>query len=254
MAAHADHRLYLTRVMHRRLTPVGYRFEYPVFSLLLDIDRLGDLGLRLLSVNRFNLLSFHEADHGPRDGSPLRPWADALLARWGIDLEGGRIRLLCFPRLLGYVFNPLSLWYCTHRDGSLLAVICEVSNTFGEHHSYLLHEGGAPMEWPARGSARKCFHVSPLMGMDARYDFRLGQPAERLDVLIRQYTGEGLALVASQTGKGRPLDDRACLRALARTPLMTFKVMAAIHWQALRIWLKGAPFFPKPHPPTDEVS
>ncbi|MGD2083702.1 MAG: DUF1365 domain-containing protein [Chromatiales bacterium] len=254
MACPSPHRLYLSRVMHRRMFPVEYRFDYPVFSLLLDIDRLEDKGPRLLSVNRFNLLAFHEADHGPRDGSALRPWADTLLARHGIDLEGGRIQLLCFPRLLGYAFNPISIWYCSHRDGSPRAVICEVHNTFGEHHFYLLHDQGRPMAWPARGGAEKRFHVSPLIGMEGHYEFRLDRPADRLNVLIRQYTPEGLMLVASQTGRGRVLDDRALLRALARTPLMTFKVMAAIHWQALKIWLRGAPFFPKPEPPPNEVS
>jgi DUF1365 family protein len=240
--------------MHRRLFPVRYRFSYPVFSLLLDLDRLEEARSRLLSVNRLNLLAFHESDHGPRDGSPLRPWADDLLARRGIDLEGGPIRLLCFPRLLGYAFNPLSIWYCSHRDGSLRAVICEVRNTFGEGHFYLLHEQGRPMPWPARGGAEKRFHVSPLMGMEGHYEFRLERPGDRLGVLIRQFTPDGLMLVASQNGEGRALSDRGLLRALARTPLMTFKVMAAIHWQALRIWLRGASFFPKPEPPHNEVS
>lgn len=248
------HRVYFTRVMHKRLFPVQYRFEYRVFSLLLDIDALDRLP-RLLSIGRFNLFRFEPKDHGPGDGSPLRPWVESVLGERGIDLAGGRIRLLCFPRLLGYGFNPLSLWYCEHRDGSLRAVIAEVNNTFGERHCYLMANAGDPIAWPMRGVANKCFHVSPLMDMGGSYQFRLAQPAERLAVVIRQFDEDGrLKLVATQTGHGRPMTDRALLRAFARTPLMTFKVMVAIHWQALKIWLGGARYFPKPDPPFHEVT
>jgi DUF1365 family protein len=250
----APHRIYFTRVLHRRLVPVDYRFSYRVFSLLLDLDALSDLRLRFLSLNRFNLLSFHERDHGPRDGSPLKPWAEDLLRRKGIDIEGGRILLLCFPRVLGYGFNPLSIWYCHHRDGSLRAVIAEVNNTFGEHHFYLLCNAGLPLSWPVTQSVEKVFHVSPLMGMDARYDFRLADPSDRLSVLIKQFQNGELTLIASQQGAGYALSDKRLLAALFRVPLMTFKVVAAIHWQALKIWLRGAPFFPKPAPPVEKVT
>ena len=250
----APHRIYFTRVLHRRLVPVDYRFSYRVFSLLLDLDALSDMRLRFLSLNKFNLLSVHERDHGPRDGSPLKPWAEDLLRRKGIDIEGGRILLLCFPRVLGYGFNPLSIWYCHHRDGSLRAVIAEVNNTFGEHHFYLLCNGGLPLSWPVTQSVEKVFHVSPLMGMDARYGFRLADPKDRLSVLIKQFQGGELTFVASQQGGGFALNDKRLLVALFRIPLMTFKVMAAIHWQALKIWLRGAPFFPKPAPPVEKVT
>lgn len=253
----APHRLYLTQVMHRRLFPVRYRFVYRVFSLLLDLDALdtlGHSGSRWLSIGRFNLLSFHPADHGPRDGSPLRPWLDRLLGDHGIDLAGGPVKLLCFPRVLGVGFNPLSLWYCFHPDGGLRVVLAEVNNTFGEHHFYLLGRDRAPGDQPLRDAANKCFHVSPLIGMDAQYRFRLAVPDERLSVLIREYQDGRLMLVASQTGQGVPLNDRTLLRAWLRTPLATLKVVAAIHWQALKIWLRGAPFFPKPSPPRNEVT
>ncbi|TVQ84507.1 MAG: DUF1365 domain-containing protein [Chromatiaceae bacterium] len=252
--AASPHRIFFTRVMHRRLFPVQYRFDYRVFSLLLDIDALDRLPPRMVH-GRLPLFRFDLRDHGPRDGSPLRPWAEALLAARGIDLAGGRIRLLCFPRVLGLAFNPLSLWYCEHRDGGLRAVIAEVNNTFGEHHFYLLADGGWPIDWPLRGRARKCFHVSPLMDMQGSYHFRLSAPETALAVLIRQYDDDGrLKLVASQTGPGAPLTDATLTRAFRRTPLLTFKVLMAIHWQALKIWLRGARYFPKPDPPHQEVT
>jgi len=246
--------IYFTRVMHRRFEPVAYRFSYRVFSLLLDLDRLDASRQRWFSVNRFNLVGFHERDHGPRDGSPLRPWIEQLLSGHGIEIEGGRVQLLCFPRILGYGFNPLSLWYCHHRDGSLRAVLAEVNNTFGEHHFYLLSDGGDAMPWPVQHTVEKVFHVSPLMGMDASYDFRLRQPAQRLSISIEQHRSGRKQLTATQQGVGYPLSDRRLLFALASVPFMTLKVMAAIHWQALKIWLRGAPFFAKPEPPLEKVT
>jgi len=249
-------RFYFTEVMHRRLFPVQYRFVYRVFSVLLDIDRLAeaDRNTALFSHNRFNLMSFHDRDHGPRDGSALRPWMERQLAHYGIRLDGGRIELLCFPRVLGYGFNPLSLWYCYHRDGTLHAVLCEVSNTFGEHHGYLLHAEGAPMAWPVRDQHDKEFHVSPFIDMVARYHFRLSQPGESLQVVIREYQGPRLMLVAAQVGDVAPFTSRTLLRAALTIPFMTLKVMTLIHWQALKIWLKGAPFISKPAPPKEEIS
>ena len=248
--------LYMAQVMHQRRYPVGYRFAYRVFNLLLDIDRIEQTSsrLRCLSHNRFNLLSIHDRDHGPRDGSPLRPWLDELLAGHGVDLAGGRVRLLCMPRLLGYGFNPISLWYCEHADGRLRAVLCEVNNTFGEHHFYLLHEHGEPLPTPFRARATKRLHVSPLIGMHAEYAFQLAPPGERLAVHIREYAAEGLMLVATLAGRARELTDGNLLRAVAALPLMTLKVMAAIHWQALRIWLAGASYHRKPPAPREEVS
>ncbi len=249
-------RLYVGEVMHRRLFPVRYRFAYRVFSLLLDIDRLDEAAATtaVFSHNRFNVLSFHDADHGPRDGTPLRPWIDGVLARFGIDLAGGPVQLLCFPRVLGHVFNPLSVWYCRHRDGSLRAVLLEVSNTFGERHGYLLHEDGAALQWPLRQSRAKCFHVSPFVGMEADYQFRLGEPGERLEIGIREHQAQRLMLVAAQVAQARPFTTRHLLHAVAAIPLLTLKVMAMIHWQALKIWLGGAAFFPKPPPPREEVT
>ncbi len=250
----APHRIYFTRVLHRRLETVKYSFSYRVFSLLLDLDALPAMRSRFLSVNRFNLLSFNERDHGPRDGSPLKPWIEALLRCNGVEIDGGRVQLLCFPRLLGYGFNPLSVWYCFHSDGSLRAVLAEVNNTFGEHHFYLMSQEGEPLSWPVARSVNKVFHVSPLMGMDASYGFRLSEPTDRLSVVIHQYQNGKLTMIASQEGEGHELTDRHLLSALFRVPLLPFKIMAAIHWQALKIWLRGASFFHKPAPPIDKVT
>lgn len=246
--------LYLAQVMHRRCFPVRYRFTYRVFSMLLDIERIDETarGCALFSYNRFNVFSFYERDHG--DGGPLRPWIESVLSRAGITLEGGRIELLCFPRLFGYAFNPLAIWYCRHADGTLRAVLCQVRNTFGERHGYLLHDSGEVLDWPVRQSCEKCFHVSPFIGMNAHYRFRLSEPGKDLRVVIHEYQDGELMLSAAQTGHGAALSSIGLLRALARTPLMTFKVMAMIHWQALKIWLGGARFHKKPAPPQEDVS
>ncbi|MCP5153212.1 MAG: DUF1365 domain-containing protein [Ectothiorhodospiraceae bacterium] len=248
--------IYRASVVHRRLASPSTRFVYRVFSILVDVDRL-DVDVRrtrLLSHNRFNLLSIHDRDHGPRDGTALRPWAERLLARHGIELEGGRIRLLCFPRVLGYTFDPLSVWFCEHRDGTLRAVLCEVRNTFGESHVYLLAEGGRPLRAPVRSSATKVFHVSPFLDVAGEYTFRISAPGDRLDIGIRLARGGEPLLVAAYRGNAEPLRDAALVRALARMPLMTLKVMAMIHWEALKLWLRGARVRRKPSPPVDEVT
>ena len=249
--------LYFSRVMHRRLMPVRHRFDYRVFSLWLDIDQTSTLaaGLRLFSHNRFNLFSFHDRDHGRRDGSPLRPWVEAALADAGIDLAGGPIHLLCFPRVLGYVFNPISIYYCRHADGRLRAMLYEVRNTFGESHSYLIPVADdRPGDTPVIQSCDKRLYVSPFIGMQARYRFRLNDPGERLSVLIRQNVAEGELLIATMNGRRAPMTDRSLAQAFVTHPLMTLKVIGAIHWQALRLWRKGAKPQRRVPPPATPVS
>lgn len=248
--------LYIGSVMHRRLVQPALHFRYRHFGLLLDIDQLEhDLGgLRLLSRNRFNLFSFHDRDHGPRDGSPLRPWVEQVLRGAGIRLQGGSIRLLCMPRTLGYGFNPLSTWYCHHADGSLRAVLCEVRNTFGESHGYLLHQGGRPLSGTVRTSASKQFHVSPFFPVEGRYAFSIEPPAERVRIGIRLIRDEVVQLVAGQHGRRHSLSDRELLRLALRQPFSSLKVIASIHWQALRLLSRGARYHPKPQPPQQEIS
>ena len=248
--------IYPCQVMHQRLFPVHYRFRYRIVSALFDIDRLDALARdhRWFSLNRFNLFSLHTRDHGRRDGSPWRPWIEASLAEHGVHLDGGRIRLLAMPRILGYAFNPLSVWYCEHRDGRPRAVLLEVRNTFGEHHHYLLHEGGAPIHWPVRATKPKRFHVSPFIDMTPFYAFRLGEPGARLRITIQEYQNNELMLVATQSGQARAFSDRNLLRTFAAMPWATARIMVLIHWQALKIWLRGGRYHPKPKPPAQEVS
>ncbi len=247
--------LYFGTVVHHRLRPVRHELRYRVFSMLLDLDEIPALAgrLRLFSHNRFNLFSFHDRDHGTRRCEPARPYVEAQLARAGIALEGGPIRLLCFPRVLGYVFNPLSIYFCHHRDGTLRAVLYEVSNTFGEQHGYLIpvdQEGGEIV----RQSCAKKFYVSPIMAMEGRNEFRLTPPAARLADYIRQSDRAGPILHASLEGQRASVSDASLLGAFLRYPLMTVKVMAGIHWEALRLWRKGLRIVPRPAPPREAVT
>jgi len=249
--------VYVGRVGHKRLLPFRHAFVYRVFSLWLDLDAIPEQAarLRLFSHNRFNLFSFHDRDHGRRDGSSVRPWIERALAARGIDLAGGRIGVLCFPRLFGFVFNPLTVYFCHHADGSLRAMLYEVKNTFGQQHGYVLPVSpGHPPGAPIGQTCDKSFYVSPFIGMDATYRFRLAEPGERLSVTIRESVPEGELLIATLTGRRVPLTDGALVRAFVTHPLMTVKVIAAIHWQALRLWRKGARFHRRPPPPAEEVS
>lgn len=227
--------------MHRRLRPKTHQLNYRVFWLLLDLAEIDDLdrGLRLFSRNRFNLLSFHDADYGDGSGV-LRPQVETWMERAGIDLDGGPIRLLTMPRVLGYVFNPISLYYCHHADGRLAAMVYEVTSTFGVRHAYVIP---VPAEDQTSGlirqGAAKALYVSPFMGMEMDYRFRGHAPAERLDMTIDGLDHDGVLITAAMSAELQILDDRHITVATATIPLMTFKVVAAIHYEALKLWLKG---------------
>lgn len=246
--------LYRGTVLHRRLHPVRHRLSYRVFSLLLDLDELPDLGrrLRLFAHNRAAPVSFHDRDHGPGDGRPLKPWVEEQLAAAGID-AGGPVRVLAFPRLWGFVFNPLTVYFCHRPDGTLAALLYEVNNTFGQRHSYLI-PAAAGEDGVVRQSCGKGFYVSPFMDMDTRYHFRIRPPAERLSIGIHQTGAAGDLLHASLTAERVPLTDRALVAAVLRHPLMTLKVVAGIHWEALRLWRKGLRLRPRPPAPPAPVT
>ena len=240
--------LYFGEVMHARLKPMGHRFSYRVMSLLIDLDRLdaADRQSPLFGVNRAALYSFNEADHGERDGSSLRLYARRCAAERGIDLDRGRVLLLCYPRLLGYTFNPLSVYFCHRADGELALVIYEVRNTFGEIHSYVLPvKPGELSEAGLRQQQEKLFYVSPFIEMAMRYHFHLSPPGERVRLRILETDREGPLLAASFSGRRRDLTTAALLRSLVSLPLHPFKIVAAIHWEALRLWLKGARLVPR---------
>ena len=252
--------LYAARVMHRRRVAPLYRFVYRLFYLLWDIDRIDEAlrGRWLVSHNRFNLLAVYDCDHGDGSVGGLRRWADAQLAAQGIGSATGRIRLLALPRVLGYAFNPIALWYCDGADGRLRAVIAEVRNTFGERHAYVLDYGTASAAgadpYQQQIDKHKCFHVSPFFDVVGRYRFALSEPGERLRVAIHE-TRDGQPLLDATLAAERiPLRDASVLKAVLGTPWMTVKVVAAIHWQALKLWLRGARFHRKPVPPAEPVS
>lgn len=250
--------LYRCKVHHARPSGPAYRFSYNAYYMLVDIDQLetATAPLRWLSINRFNLLSFRAEDHGSHGEQPLREWTDQLLADFGVDLQGGRIRLLCLPRVLGHVFNPLSVYYCEHADGSLRSIICEVHNTFGEQHCYVLHRDGAPMDYDQPSYKAKCFHVSPLFERRGQYRFDISQPGPRFSIgiqLMAQSTddearssADDVLLKTSLAGRQLPMTDGNLLKLFFRLPIVTVKIVAAIHWQALKIWLRGGRFVKQP--------
>ena len=249
-------------VRHARLRPARNAFSYGVFTLMLPLRSIADapLGSRFCSRNRFNLMSFHDGDHG--DGqTPLLQWIDRLLAAEGIRDADGEIWLQTFPRVLGYVFNPVSFWFCHRRDGSLRAIVCEVNNTFGERHCYLLDNGGT-LHWGELLSAKKIFHVSPFCAVTGAYRFRFmrtRQPCgerqrERVVARIDYHDDDGPLLLTSVSGELQPLSGATALLAFLRHPLMTLGVIARIHWQALRLFAKRVPFFHKPLPPSKALS
>lgn len=255
-------RVYSGRVVHTRLVPFRHALDYQVFSILVDIADLPmlDRKSRFFRYNRFGLVSFFDKDHGRRDGSPLRPWIDALLAQRDLSLDGGSVQALSFPRILGYVFNPLTLYYCRAREGNLVAIIYEVKNTFGEQHAYVL-----PIEPPqskqgkqtgtTRQAVNKHFHVSPFFDVSGRYAFRLTDPGEKLGVNIRYQDEKGAdLLIATHTARGTGFSDTQLLKALVKHPVQALKVIGGIHWEALKLWAKGAAFHKKPPAPQQEAS
>lgn len=245
--------LYFGRVMHHRVQPFGHRFTYRVFSLFADLDELPELGKRLpgFSHNGWNVLSLHDRDHGARDGTPLREWIDTQLTRAGLP-AGGPVRLLCFPRVLGYAFNPITLWFCYDSKERLIAVVYEVSNTFGQHHCYILPVDGET-ETVAH-SFDKTFYVSPFIRMGMTYRTKLKAPDAGYSLSILEGNEEGRLLYATHNGQRAELGWRSFLRAALGYPLLTLKIIGGIHWEALRLWRKGAKFQKRPPRPDLPVS
>jgi DUF1365 family protein len=246
------------QVRHARLRPATNRFRYGAWFLRLPLRALArqPCRARLFGLNRPAPLAVLDRDHG--DGRPLLAWIDALLAEHGIADATGEVWLHTFPRVFGYVFNPVSFWFAHRPDGALRAIVCEVNNTFGERHCYLLaHDDGRALAWGEEVSARKVFHVSPFCAVDGRYRFRFmltgGEPA-RFVARIDYDASDGPLLQTALSGALQPVTDRALLRALIGYPAFTLGVIARIHWQALKLLARRVPFFSKPAPPARFVT
>ena len=243
--------LYRGKVMHMRMKPVVHRFTYKVFSMLINLDRLeeADKKTSLFSVNKTNIASFHEADHGPRDGTNLRRHINRLLAEGGRN-EPAHVLLWCNPRIFGYTFNPLSIYYCLNRERELETVVYQVHNTFGQSHCYVAAVDETQKDPESiRQSADKRFYVSPFLDMDLRYDFRLNKPGEAIKVRILEHDISGPILAATFSGEKLALDNRNLLLGIIKSLGLTWKIMAGIHYEAFWLWVKGIGLRARPRPP-----
>ncbi|MFT7235015.1 MAG: DUF1365 family protein [Methylophagaceae bacterium] len=236
-------KLFFGQVMHQRMFPMAYRFAYRVFGILIDIDTIENeaTSLHWLGLNKFNLLSIRTRDHGPRDGTDWRTWVEKTLSDAAIH-DVARVQLSCFPRVLGYGFNPIAVWYCDNSKGQTVAIISEVSNTFGGVYHYVHHSSGNSLQWPVECHADKRFHVSPFIDMNQQYHFKFSQSESDFGILINEYQNEKLHFIASQNADIKELNDRHLLKAFFMMPMMSFKIMFMIHWHAFKIWVRGGKF------------
>ncbi len=230
--------IYNGKVIHRRFKPKEHYFKYNVFSLLIDIDELEIIEnkIKIFSYNKFNIISFFDKDHGPRDGTSLKEWVIKNLNDIGIDNDRIQIKLFCYPRIFGYVFNPLSVFFIYDENTRLISILYEVKNTFGEQHTYIFKTDD---EKVIVNDCTKKFHVSPFIEMECHYYFRVLKPSDKISVIIDQNDKDGKLLYASQDGKAKELNEKNLLLSFISHPLMTFKIIVAIHYEALKLWLKG---------------
>ena len=225
-------------VTHTRFKPVKHFLKYKTFSFFIDLDEIEKLDKDnlIFSYNRFNIFSFYNKDHGERDGKPLKIWILNNLRKFNIDENVNKIKLLCYPRIFGYVFNPLSVFYCYEKD-TLKAIFYEVKNTFNEQHTYIFK---VKDNHKIDQKCKKKFYVSPFMDMDTYYNFRLSDPNDKLSVSIKQTDKEDIVLTAAQTGTRKEFTLKQLIINFFKYPLMTIKIISAIHFEALLLWKKGA--------------
>ena len=236
--------IYNGTVIHKRFKPKIHFFKYRVFSLLIDLSELDilDKKINYFSYNKFNLISFFDKDHGERDGSSIVEWVKKNLNENGLNTENIKIKLLCYPRILGYVFNPLSVFYVYDINEKLVSILYEVKNTFGEQHTYIFRVENNSL---LQHNCEKKFHVSPFIEMDCNYFFRILKPAEKISVIIDQYQSNEKILYASQDGKRADFTSSELIKSYLKHPLMTFKIISAIHFEAFKLWIKGIKFIKK---------
>lgn len=232
--------VYVGDVVHKRARPKRHSLRYRVFSMLVDLDQLDSLDekLRFFSLNRFNLVSLVTSDFGPRDGSDIATFIRRKAAMAGVK-DIARITMLAYPRLLGFAFNPITVYYCEDAQGVVRFMAYEVSNTFGEHHFY--QAGVTPVDGEIRHEAGKALYVSPFNTMEGRYRFSIRPPSENVFLGVTLSDDEGGLLTAFFEGEKRQLTDATLLKLLLAYPFMTAKVVVGIHWEALLLWLKGVP-------------
>ncbi|WP_051311166.1 DUF1365 domain-containing protein [Zooshikella ganghwensis] len=240
--------LFKSNVMHQRFLPVNYKFNYSVFNIAVDVLQLekAHSQCRFFSIDRFNLFSFYPKDVGPRDGSNLAAWIKTLLHKHQLFFKPHRIILLCFPRVLGYSFNPLANWYCFDEQNNLRAIVLEVSNTFNENHCYVISPKHDNFKSTISAKRAKDFHVSPFLAMDMHYEFRLSPFNDKLFTIIKTYQHQTLMLLATQHSHRIPANNKQLIKLFLSIPLMTWKVITMIHWHALKLWLRKVPIFTHP--------
>ena len=231
--------IYNGHVIHKRFKPKEHFFKYKVFSLFLDLSEIKEIEKKIsfFSYNKFNLISFFDKDHGDRNGTSLIEWVKNNLKQFGLDTKEVKIKLLCYPRILGYVFNPLSVFFVYNSKSSLIAILYEVKNTFGEQHTYVFKTN--PSGKNVQNNCEKKFYVSPFMDLSSKYYFKILDPQNKLSVVIDQRDEAGKLLYASQDGIRSELSARNLILSYIKHPLMTFKIISAIHFEALRLWVKG---------------
>ncbi len=230
--------IYNGEVNHTRFKPVKHFLNYKTFSLFIDLDEIKQLdkSISIFSHNKFNIFSFYNKDHGDRDGNCLKKWVISNLKKYKIEGNISKIKILCYPRIFGYVFNPLSIFYCYEND-KLKSIFYEVKNTFNEQHTYIFKiKDGEEL----KQKCKKKFYVSPFMDMETFYNFKLIDPNQRLSVMIKQTDAEGTVLTATQTGDKKEFNFKQLLINFFRYPLMTLKIISSIHFEALLLWKKGA--------------
>ena len=230
-------KIYTGKVIHKRFKPKEHYFKYNVFSLLIDLNELEEINkyIKFFSYNKFNIISFYDKDHGDRDGSSIKLWVKKNLRNIGIMTEDISIKLLCYPRIFGYVFNPLSTYFIYNKHSELISIFYEVKNTFGEQHTYIFK---AQDEKTVQNKCKKKFYVSPFIEMDCEYYFKTLNPREQLSVVINQNDKDGKLLFASQDGISKDFNNKNLILSYLTHPLMTFKIIGAIHYEAFKLWAK----------------